>query len=71
MSGLSFHDKVDSVDAVRQMLRLIDPVAQNASLAVHQNDDMLAFSVAGAGTPPLGAMAYFRAGWSMVNTSTP
>jgi SAM-dependent methyltransferase len=52
---------------VRRMLDTTWPDMSGASLAVAPDDDMYAFGVAVMGDPALSAMAYFRAGASMVD----
>ncbi|MGH3262316.1 MAG: hypothetical protein ACRDNS_09995, partial [Trebonia sp.] len=49
------------------MLRLTYPACAEASLTVHPDDDMYAFGVGVIGSEPLAAMAYFRAGASMID----
>jgi SAM-dependent methyltransferase len=49
------------------MLERAYPAAGDASLIVHPDDDMFAFSVAAIGSEALAAMAYFRAGVSMMD----
>jgi SAM-dependent methyltransferase len=48
--------------ALRQLIELTQPAYWGASMRVHPDDDMLAFSVAMARDNALGTMAYFRAG---------
>jgi SAM-dependent methyltransferase len=55
-----------SAPAVRQLIGIADPVACNASLNIHPDDDMFAFGVGLAGASSLAAMGYFRQGLSMV-----
>jgi SAM-dependent methyltransferase len=56
-----------SAPAVRRMLERAYPAAREASLVVHPDDDMYAFGIAVIGSETLSAMAYFRAGASMMD----
>ncbi|MGZ4169252.1 MAG: hypothetical protein ACXVSA_21270, partial [Solirubrobacteraceae bacterium] len=67
MTNYAFTDSMPSAPAVRRMLDLADPKARDASLAVHPDDDMYAFSVSVVGSEALGALAYVRAGASMMD----
>jgi SAM-dependent methyltransferase len=62
----SFSDAHTSARAVRQLIGIADPVARNASLNIHRDDDMFAFGVGLSGSESLAAMAYFREGLSMI-----
>jgi SAM-dependent methyltransferase len=62
-----FTDSAPSAAAVRRMLKRAYPRARGASLVVHPDDDMFAFGLAAIGSEPLSAMAYFRAGASMMD----
>ena len=68
MTRFAFNGAAAAAPAVEQLINATDPTASGASLIVHRDDDMLAFSVAIAGAVPLGTMAYFRAGMSIVDT---
>jgi SAM-dependent methyltransferase len=68
MPNYAFDDTASSAGAIRQLIAASDPAATGASLAVHADDDMYAFSVAVTGAVPIGAMAYFRAGLSINDT---
>lgn len=67
MTWIPFDDSAPQAPAVRRMLDHTHPVARDASLVVHPEDDMFAFSVGTVGDASLGAMAYFRAGASMID----
>jgi SAM-dependent methyltransferase len=67
MTRYPFTDTAPSAPAVRRMLERAYPHAQGASLAVHPDDDMYAFGIAVVGSETLSAMAYFRAGASMMD----
>lgn len=62
-----FTNSSPSAPAVRRLLELAYPVARDASLTVHPDDDMYAFGVHVIGSETLAAMAYFRAGASMMD----
>src|ERR1700679_451572 len=62
-----FTNSATAAPAVRRLLELGYPVARDASLVVHPDDDMYTFSVGALGSAALGAMAYFREGASMMN----
>ncbi len=62
-----FENSAPSAPAVRRMLELAWPRARDASLSVHPEDDMFAFGVNTIGSETLAAMAYFRAGASMID----
>lgn len=64
---LAFSDSSLWVPTVRRVLDANWPSVRDASLAVHPNDDMYAFGVGVMGDQALSAMAYFRAGASMVD----
>lgn len=66
MTHFPFDSASASAPAVRAMLEHACPKARDASLIVHPGDDMYAFGVHTIGFEPLAAMAYFRAGASMV-----
>ena len=62
-----FTNSAPSAPAVRRMLERAYPAARQASLMVHPDDDMYAFGIAVVGSETLSAMAYFRAGASMMD----
>lgn len=64
----AFDGRAPSAPAIKQMIELADRDAATASLAVHSDDDMFAFSVGITGAAAIGAMAYFRAGLSINDT---
>jgi SAM-dependent methyltransferase len=64
----TFDESSASAGAIRRLVEMADPRAARASLAVHPDDDMFAFSVGATGSAALGAMAYFRAGISIDDT---
>jgi SAM-dependent methyltransferase len=68
MPKYAFDDTASSGVASRVLIAASDAAATGASLAVHPDDDMYAFSVAVTGAVPIGAMAYFRAGLSINDT---
>jgi SAM-dependent methyltransferase len=69
MTSSAFDLESRAAAAVRDLIELSDPGAVGASLVVHPNDDMFYFSVATVGFDHLGAMAYFRAGISINDTT--
>jgi SAM-dependent methyltransferase len=62
-----FSDSAPSAPAVRRMFARAYPAARDASLIVHPDDDMYAFGIGVIGFEALSAMAYFRAGVSMMD----
>lgn len=70
MSRYAFGPASPSADAVRRLIArsLPSPRFSGASLVVHPDDDMFAFSVGITGHDAIGAMAYFRAGISIHET---
>ena len=62
-----FTDSARSAPAVRRLLDRVHPRERDASLVVHRDDDMFAFGIGVIGHEPLAAMAYFRAGASMMD----
>ena len=67
MTRYPFTNSAPSAPAVRRMLERAYPRAQRASLMVHPDDDMFAFGLAAIGSETLSALAYFRAGASMMD----
>ena len=67
MGRHAFTDSSPSAPAIRRMLVRAYPCARDASLVVHDADDMYAFGIAAIGSETLSAMAYFRAGASMMD----
>ena len=67
MARYPFSESAPSAGAVRRMLRRSHPAGAGASLVIHPEDDMYAFGVGMIGHEPLTAMAYFRAGASMID----
>lgn len=68
MPSYVFDSTAPSAAAVRQLVEFTEPAAAAATLNVSADDDMLAFSAVVTGFGPLAAMAYFRAGLSIINT---
>jgi SAM-dependent methyltransferase len=62
-----FTDTAPSAPAVRRLLQRAYPLAEHASLTVHRDDDMYAFGIGTIGVETVAAMAYFRAGASMMD----
>lgn len=65
-AAFAFADTADSAPAIRQLLRLVRPGLQSASLVVHPNDDMWCYV---ADLTPFRARAagdYFRTGAMMM-----
>ena len=64
--ALAFADAADSALAIRQLLRLVRPGLENASLVVHPNDDMWSFVVDQTPFEARAAGDYFRTGAMMI-----
>jgi hypothetical protein len=67
MGDYAFTGAPGTVEAIDQLLRAYGPEFAGAPLNVATDDDMFAFSVGATASAPLGAMAYFRAGVSIVD----
>lgn len=66
MARYAFTSSAPSASAIRRLLELGYSPAADALLTVHPDDDMFAYGLRAITWKPLAAMAYFRAGASMM-----
>ena len=64
---LAFDSSDPNAPAIRQLISESFLANKDVSLAVSLNDDMYAYSERFCGGRPMGAMAYFRAGLSILD----